>query len=127
MKRHRLLSLFFVLTTCLSFSQIPQIDVSHYKIEIYLSDKSDQIKVEEEIKFIHIDSKKPIVFNLVSQEESGKGMHIDELKLNGKTPIYRHLNDSIYIDMDTHKSKIQNLKLSFSGIPNLFSFLPVDI
>ena len=117
MKRHRLLSFFFVLTTGLSFSQTPQIDVSHYKIEIHLSDESDQIKVEEEIKFIHLDSKKPIVFNLASQEGSGKGMHIDDLKLNGKMPIYRHINDSVYIDVDTYKAKSQNLKLTFSGIP----------
>ncbi len=117
MKSHLFFSLGFVLSAFLSFSQIPQIDVTHYKIEIHLSDDSDLIKVEEEIKFIHLDTKKPIVFNLVCQEISGKGMHIDELKLNGKIPTFIHKNDSVYIENQTQKPKIQNLKLSFSGVP----------
>jgi aminopeptidase N len=117
MKPQHFLAFLFLLSATIGFSQIPQIDVIHYKIEIYLSDESDQINVEEEIKFIHLDSKKPIVFNLASQVGSGKGMYIDELKLNGKTPVFRHENDSIYIDSDAKKPKPQTLKLSFTGVP----------
>lgn len=117
MKPQGLLHLLFFLSTFIGFSQIPQIDVAHYKIEIDLSDESDQIKVDEEIKFVHLDSNQPIVFNLASRDESKKGMHIDALKLNGKTPIFRHENDSIYIDSDIQKPKTQTLKISFSGVP----------
>ena len=66
MKPQHFLAFLFLLSATIGFSQIPQIDVIHYKIEIYLSDESDQINVEEEIKFIHLDSKKPIVLlNLI--------------------------------------------------------------
>ena len=117
MKPQHFLAFLFLLSATIGFSQIPQIDVTHYKIEISLSDDSDQIKVLEEIKFEHIYSKKPLVFNLITQDDYGKGMRIETLKLNGKTPVFKHENDSVYIESDTLNTKTQTLELSFLGIP----------
>ena len=94
MKPQGLLHLLFFLSTFIGFSQIPQIDVAHYKIEIDLSDESDQIKVDEEIKFVHLDSNQPIVFNLASRDESKKGMHIDALKKGERVILIDDLIDT---------------------------------
>ena len=101
----------------LSFAQIPQIDVKHYRIQLYLSNQSDEIKVDEVIEFVHLDQGKSIVFNLASVDKSKKGMRIKSLRLNGKTPTFKHKNDSIYIASKGTKTKTQTLKLSFEGIP----------
>ena len=76
MKPQRIILFCFVFVTFLSFSQIPQLDVKHYHIEIFVSDKTDEIKVDELIEFAHVDKNKPIVLNLASHDRSHKGMQI---------------------------------------------------
>ena len=117
MKPQHFLFLLVVFTSFQSFGQIPQIDVKHYRIELYLSDQSDEIKVDEVIEFVHLDQTKSIVFNLATADQSKKGMRIKSLRLNGKTPTFKHKNDSIYIASKGTKTKTQTLKLSFEGIP----------
>ncbi len=117
MKPQRIILFCFVFVTFLSFSQIPQLDVKHYHIEIFVSDKTDEIKVDELIEFAHVDKNKPIVLNLASHDRSHKGMQIESLKLNGQKATFNHQNDSIYITSEGSQSKEQSLKLSFKGIP----------
>jgi len=117
MKSQHFLFLLIVFNFFLSFAQIPQIDVKHYRIQLYLSNQSDEIKVDEVIEFVHLDQGKSIVFNLATVDKSKKGMRIKSLRLNGKTPTFKHKNDSIYIASKGTKTKTQTLKLSFEGIP----------
>ena len=117
MKPQSIILFCFVFVTFLSFSQIPQLDVKHYHIEIFVSDKTDEIKVDELIEFAHVDKNKPIVLNLASHDRSHKGMQIESLKLNGQKATFNHQNDSIYITSEGSQSKEQSLKLSFKGIP----------
>ena len=70
-------SLLFCFWDFLSFSQIPQLDVKHYRIEIFVSDETDEIKVDELIEFAHVDTNKPIILNLASYDRSHKGMQMN--------------------------------------------------
>ena len=117
MKPQRIILFSFVFVTFLSFSQIPQLDVKHYRIEIFVSDETDEIKVDELIEFAHVDTNKPIILNLASYDRSHMGMQMESLQLNGQKAIYNHQNDSIYVTSDGSQSKEQSLKLSFKGIP----------
>lgn len=117
MKPQRIILFCFVFVTFLSFSQIPQLDVKHYRIEIFVSDETDEIKVNELIEFAHVDKNKPIILNLASYDRSHKGMQIESLQLNGQKAPFNHQNDSIYVTPDGSQSKEQRLKLSFKGIP----------
>ena len=117
MKPHHLTLLILIIAWSNSFSQVPQIDVKHYRIELHVSDASDEIQVQEEIDFRHVETEKHIVFNLSCRDESGKGMQIKSLKLNGETTVFRHQNDSVYIDSKRPKDDLQKLELSFEGIP----------
>ena len=117
MKPQHVLSLLFVVVTSICFSQIPQIDVTHYKIDLTLTDDSDTIVVQEQIKFEHTDTEKDIVFNLTSRGISGKGMQIENLELNGKKLLYRHEDDSLFLMSTESFSSPLILSVSFSGVP----------
>ena len=122
MKPKRIILFCFVFLTFLSFAQIPQLDVKHYRIEIFVSDENDEIIVDELIKFAHIDKNKPLVLNLASYDRSHKGMQIESLQLNGQKATFNHQNDSIYITSDDSQSKEQSLKLTFKVSLRLCSF-----
>ena len=98
MKPHHFLFALFFAASINGFSQISQIDVKHYRIELHVSDASDRIQVQEEIEFEHIETDQQIIFNLSCRDDSGKGMQIKGLKLNGAKTVFRHHNDSLYID-----------------------------
>lgn len=117
MKPPRIILICSVFLTFLSFSQIPQLDVKHYRIEIFVSDETDEIKVDELIEFYHVDKNKPIVLNLASYDRSHKGMQVESLQLNGQKATFNHQNDSIYVTSDGSQPKEQSLKLSYKGIP----------
>jgi len=114
--QHYLSFVFYSITT-LFLSQIPQIDVNHYKIDLTLSDNSDTIVVQEQIKFQHTDTEKDIVFNLASRDISGKGMQIESIELNGKKVLYRHEDDSLFILNTKSFSPPLILFVSFKGVP----------
>ena len=105
MKPQRIILFCFVFVTFLSFSQIPQLDVKHYRIEIFVSDETDEIKVDELIEFAHVDTNKPIILNLASYDRSHKGMQMESLQLNGQKATFNHQNDSIYVTSDGSQSK----------------------
>ena len=99
-------------------AQIDQIDVSHYKIDITVSDDSDTIKVLETIRFQHIDPSEPILFNLASVQKDGKGMVVQELLLNQTKAHFLHRNDSLKIDWRKEESNHTfELIILFKGIP----------
>jgi len=117
MKPHHFLFSILAITWVNGFSQIPQIDVLHYRIELHVSDVSDEIQVQEEIEFKHIKTDQQIVFNLSCRDVSGKGMNITSLKMNGENTVFRHQDDSLYIESKKLKADTQKVKLSFEGIP----------
>ena len=117
MKPHCFLFYLFIFYWVNVYSQISQIDVLNYRIELHVSDESNQIQVHQEIDFTHLETDKHIVFNLSCADESGKGMHIKRLKMNGKTAQFRHQNDSVYIESKDSQDGVQNVALFFEGIP----------
>jgi aminopeptidase N len=117
MKLQHYLSFVYLSITTLFLSQIPQIDVNHYKIKLTVSDLSDTIMVEEQIRFVYINPQQPMVFNLASRDINGKGMKINVLKLNGKDVEYHHEDDSLIIVTTESFSPPFNLSVSFKGIP----------
>ena len=117
MKPQHLLFLLFLNISGLLFSQIGQIDVKHYQIQLSISDESDQIAVEEQIQFEHTDPNKAIVFNLTSLDHSERGMQIKTLHLNGKKVKYSHEGDSLFVESEQHLTTTQTLSLSFMGVP----------
>lgn len=117
MKLQFYFSILFLSSVPLLFSQITQIDITHYQIDLNVSDDSDTIWVTERIQFKHNNTKKNIVFNLASIDKTGKGMQILSLDLNGRNVGYRHEYDSLYLDLKTPIKTALNLRVSFKGIP----------
>jgi len=117
MKPQHVLFLLFVVVTSICVSQIPQIDVTHYKIELEVSDLSDTVRVREQIEFDWTNTNAGVVFNLCSKDGMGKGMVIEKVKLKGKKISFRHENDSLYLENAGVKEKENRLNIQFKGIP----------
>ena len=114
------LLLCFVLFRFASFfnAQIEQIDVRHYKIDLSINNTTDTIEVLETISFLHLDEKKPIVFNLKSINKNGDGMSVSKITSNDQIVQFFHYNDSLYVFIDEPtKDNYHELNISFKGVP----------
>ena len=100
------------------YAQINQIDVKHYKIELSVNDVDDTIKVLENISFSHINTQKPIVFNLKSRNKKGKGMQVSSLIVSEYASSFIHKNDSLYVTIEQpSKDHYYELSVNFKGVP----------
>ena len=64
-------------------SQIPHMDVTHYRFELRVTDAHDTIQMKETIDFSWKDKTKLPCLNLVSKQKNGKGMQVKSVSKNG--------------------------------------------
>lgn len=100
------------------FSQLSQIDVQSYQIDLTVNDTSDTIYVKERINFDHIDLSKSISFNLASVNSTGKGMQVLKV-IHGKDELdYKHAENLLNLNNFRPKSS-ENIEVEvyFKGVP----------
>ena len=98
-------------------SQIPHMDVTHYRFELRVTDAHDTIQMKETIDFSWKDKTKMPCLNLVSKQKNGKGMQVKSVSKNGKECSFLHQEDTLYFtDLPFQEFPI-TLEISYSGIP----------
>jgi len=115
----RQLILFYFLSVSLQiFSQLSQIDVQSYKIDLTVNDLNDTILVREKIVFDYNDFTKSVSFNLTSIDKSGKGMRIQKV-LQGKNELdFSHLKNILTLkDFRVNTNKNIEIEVQFKGVP----------
>lgn len=117
------LLLLFVFTHCICVfiqSQIVGLDVKKYRIELTVTDNSNEIVVSQLIDFnwnSAAGGPNP-VFNLIQQNASKKGMLVTSITQGGKQLTFLQRNDSLYLkNMTLSKDNFYSIQIHFSGIP----------
>jgi aminopeptidase N len=100
--------------------QIVGLDVKKYRIELAVSDSSNEIVVSQQIDFSWEKSTgAPFpVFNLIQQKSDKKGMLVTAITQDGKPLTFLQRNDSLYLkNISFSKEDFYSILISFSGIP----------
>ena len=98
-------------------SQIPHMDVTHYRFELRVTDAHDTIQMKETIDFSWQDKTKMPCLNLVSKQKNGKGMQVKSVSKNGKECSFLHQQDTLYFTDLPYQEFPLTLEISYSGIP----------
>jgi hypothetical protein len=100
--------------------QIVGLDVKKYRIELAVSDSSNEIVVSQQIDFMWAKSTGALfpVFNLIQQKSAKKGMLVTAITQDGKPITFIQRNDSLIVkNMSPSKENLYSIQISFSGIP----------
>jgi len=116
--------LLFVVTIHIATSIAAQkpgtlIDVQHYGFSIDLTDSSDLIKGKAAIDLLCIQDTKMITLDLISKNNSPKGMTVLQVTENGKPLTYTHTNNLLTIEFATiiNRGEQKNIEITYEGIP----------
>lgn len=114
--------IFLLVFACSFFSvQGQDIDVLHYSFVLNLSDQNDTIRCTTSIKFVHLDNKEKISFDLKNQDKSGKGMlvrNVSFLDLNAPSFLFYQENEKLYFTLPyAKKGDTQTVRISYYGVP----------
>ena len=119
--KNLLLLFVFTLFVCVFVQgQIVGLDVKKYRIELAVSDSSNEIAISQQIDF---NWKKSTgvpfpVFNLIQQKYAKKGMLVTAITQDGKSLTFLQRNDSLYLkNMTLSKENFYSIQIIFSGIP----------
>jgi len=95
------------------------IDVLSYRFEIHLSDSSDVIWSTADLDIQFKKEVNEFSLDLSDMDHSGSGMHIDELKENGKIVPYVHGGEKIKIPVQQGQTgEIRKYQITYHGIPS---------
>jgi aminopeptidase N len=98
------------------------IDVLHYKFELTLSDKSDELIGQTTIDVLFkTDTSRQLRFDLVnrSAQLQGMGMHIETVLFENKPISFKHENNVLLIQLSNpfSNSKMASFVVRYRGIP----------
>lgn len=95
------------------------IDVQHYDFSLRLNDTDNIIKGEATIQLILRQNSQAISFDLVSENEPGKGMHVSGVSSAGTKMTFLQANDKLEIQLPAMKRQGDTLVffISYQGIP----------
>ena len=98
------------------------VDIIHYRFELTLSDKSDEIVGQTTIDVLfNTDTSRQLRFDLVnrSAQLQGKGMQIEAVLFENKPISFLHDNNSLVIKLSKPfaKNKIASFVVKYRGIP----------
>jgi aminopeptidase N len=114
----------FVLSLCLAglvtkASSQGSIDVIHYSFSIEVSDSSDRVKGHAVITAQLPENSTSFYLQLRSRNETGRGMIVQAVQLEGKPIAFTHARDSILITLP-FPSKINDtlhFSVDYEGVP----------
>lgn len=98
------------------------IEVKHYRFDISLSDKTDEIQAKSTlIILVKKEDLRDLAIDLIKKtdERKGTGMVVDSVKIDGHSQNYEHTRDKIQIHLDTSPSvgSELNIQIQYHGIP----------
>jgi len=100
-------------------ARFESMDVLHYRFEIDLSDSSDVIRCRANLDIQFKQELKEFTLDLADLNPDGSGMHINELKENGKEVSYIHAKDEIQISaQQVQPGETRQYQISYHGIPS---------
>ncbi len=114
--------LFLICVTLSATDHYPRnsnIDVVHYEFSIYLSDSYNLIRGEARLRINHTGNTDEINLDLVALHDDGKGMTVEEVRIDDRPASWHHEDDRLKIDLASRKveGETSNLLIHYYGIP----------
>jgi aminopeptidase N len=96
------------------------IDVQHYGFSLTLTDTSDLIKGKAAVDVLCIKDTKTITLDLISKNNSRKGMTVLQVTENGKPLVYSHTNNllNVQFEASVKAGEHKNIEITYEGIPD---------
>jgi aminopeptidase N len=96
-----------------------QIDVLHYRFAIGINDDNDTIQGNAEVGLRVLRDSRSIILELVSPNESGKGMLVLEVKDSDRVISFRHIHDTLELNFDrlAKKGEVKKIHILYKGVP----------
>lgn len=102
-----------------NYARSSNIDIVHYEFTIYLSDSYDLIRGEARMRINHTGPTDAIMLDLIRLGSGGKGMTVEEVRIDDKPVNWSHENDRLMIELRSAKSggAVSGLLIRYYGIP----------
>ena len=124
MKKHLIIILLFFLfiSTINGADKYPRsnsVDIVHYSFSIYLSDSSDLIRGEANIRILHTGATGIIELDLASLDKEGLGMIVEQVMLGDDTVKWYHEGNRLAISpLETKRAgETSRLVVKYYGVP----------
>lgn len=95
----------------------PVADIKDYRFEIDLNDDNDTINCLAVIHLLSLKASGSLLIDLVSVKDNGKGMRALEVKENGQSLHYTHVNDLLQINSPFGAGEEKTISIRYKGIP----------
>ena len=95
------------------------IDIQHYEFSIDLTDSSDLIKGQAAIDILFIEDANVITLDLISKNNTPKGMTVLRVTEKGTPLVYTHSDNQLTIKFGTiiKSGEHKNITITYEGIP----------
>ncbi|KAA8485314.1 M1 family metallopeptidase [Arcticibacter tournemirensis] len=109
--------LVFILGTGAAYSQV---DVRHYRLNIFLSDTTDEIRGSADIEVRHLQASDSVVFDLTRRDHLGKGMFVSSVVTNKtKEPLrFSQTADKLIVYSSSKRGTSVQYTITYSGVPS---------
>jgi aminopeptidase N len=108
---------------CLSFNvlaaQPPSatINVQNYSYQLEVNDENDSIKCHATISITALKNISEFNLDLISRNNTGKGMLVQSVTAGGKAVPFTHVNNVIHIKHSINSGATTQIKIGYQGIP----------
>lgn len=82
-----------------TYARQPEIDIQHYRFQLQLSDRSDQITGHAQVCLKALQTIASFRLDLGSPTADGKGMQVSSVKLNERNLSFSHVNDVLTLQL----------------------------
>jgi aminopeptidase N len=107
----------FIVPMLSVFSQITDLNVSQYIINLTVSDRNDSIYVRETVTFTWKNNNQKPFLNLTSVKKNGKGMHVKRVSFQQKEQSFIHQNDTLFLQSHPFQEDPLEVVIEYAGIP----------
>ncbi len=107
----------FIVPTMSVFSQITDLNISQYLINLTVSDRNDSIYVQETVIFTWKNNNQKPFLNLTSVKKNGKGMHVKRVSFQQKEQSFTHQNDTLFLQSLPFQEDPLEVVIEYAGIP----------
>lgn len=94
-----------------------EIDVLHYALSIRVNDSTDVIMANANVQLHFLEATDQFTLDLVSQNEEGKGMRVDGVRMGNKDLEFSQNDDVLKIRSRASAGDTLRYQISYSGIP----------
>lgn len=101
------------------YARYQQLDVLHYRFDLHLTDQSNRIEGNADIRILFKEPSTQITLDLVKAQPNGKGMQVSAIQTGDQALNFTHTGDQLHIQFPAPvpAGQERSVRIQYAGIP----------